>query len=235
MVGGLVHRFNNLLTIISGYSHLLLNKTADSDPRREDLGRISNASNHAAKITSQLLAFSGHQFTKTKLVNINHLLADMVSPLFVVLGPEITVETAFRSDVGFINVDPDQLNRAVMELAANAREVMPDGGRFRIETELVEGVGAQTEKWLGRPGQYVQLRISDTGHGMAPHTRERAFEPFFTTKGVGKELGLGLSMVYGIVRQNEGAIDLQSEPGHGTVFRLWFPAVREAEVETAAH
>jgi PAS domain S-box-containing protein len=233
MAGGLVHHFNNLLTIISGYSYLLL-KTEAEDHRREELSRISNASSHAARITEQLLAFSGHQFIQPRLVSINHLLADMVSRLFGVLGADITIETTFRPDVGYIKVDPDQLNRAVVELAGNAREAMPNGGRFRIETEMAEVAGAQTEKRVGGPGRCVQLRISDTGCGMGRHTRERAFEPFFTTKGLGKGMGLGLSMVYGIIRQNEGSIHLQSEPGQGTVFRLCFPSVKEAEAEPAA-
>jgi PAS domain S-box-containing protein len=234
MAGGLLHHFNNLLTVILGYSELLLNKTETEDRGREDLRQISDASNQAARITEQLLAFSGHQFTQPKLVNINHLATDMVARLSGVLGADITVETAFRPDMGCINVDPDQLNRAVMELAANARDAMSNGGRFRIETEMVEVSGAQTDKWVGRPGRCVQLRISDTGCGMGQQIQERAFEPFFTTKSLGERIGLGLSMVYGIVRQSQGAIHLHSEPGQGTVFRLCFPSGIEAEAETAA-
>jgi PAS domain S-box-containing protein len=182
MAGGLVHHFNNLLTVISGYSHLLLNETEAEDRRREHLRQISNASNQAARITGQLLAFSGHEFIQPRLIDINRLVADMVARLSGVLVADITVETTFRPDVGCIRVDPDQLNRVVMELAANARDAMPNGGRFRIETEMVEVAGTLTDKSVGGAGQCVQLRISDTGCGMGRHTRERAFEPFFTTK-----------------------------------------------------
>lgn len=234
MAGGVVHRFNNLLTIISGYSHLLLNKTGGEDPRREELRRISNASNQAARITDQLLVFSGHHFIQPKPVNINHLLAGMVAQLFGVLGPDITVETTFRPGVGYIKVDPDQLNRAVMELAANARDAMPNGGRFRIETEMADVAGGQTGNSVGEPGRCVELRISDSGCGMGRHAQDRAFEPFFTTKGLGKGTGLGLSAVYGIVRQNKGTIQLASESGRGTTVRLRFQSVTEGEAETAA-
>jgi signal transduction histidine kinase len=178
------------------------------------------------------LAFSGHQLHQPKLLKINHLLSDMLVRLFVVLGPDIALETIFRPDVGYIEVDPDQLNRAVLELAANARDAMPNGGRFKIETEMVEVAGTQTEIGLGGATRCVQLRISDTGSGMGRQTRERAFEPFFTTKGIGIGTGLGLSMVHGIVRQNGGAIDLQAEPAQGTVFRLLFPPGREPDAET---
>ena len=196
MAGGLLHHFNNLLTVILGYSDLLLNKAETEDRGREDLRLISDASSQAARITEQLLAFSAHQFTQPKLVNINHLVTDMVAGLSGVLGADITVETTLRPDVDCIRVDPDQLNRAVLELAANARDAMSNGGRFRMETEMVEAAGAR----------YVQLRISDTGRGMGRHAQERAFEPFFTTKRLGEGIGLGLSMVYGIVRQSQGAI-----------------------------
>ena len=234
MAGGLVHHFNNLLTVISGYAHILFNQTEAEDRRQVDLRRISDASNQAAKITEQLLGFSGHQFIQPQLVNLNHLLADTVARLLGVLGAGSTVETTFRPEVGYIKVDPDQLKWAVMELAANARDAMPNGGRFRIETEMAEVADVQIEKRAGRPGRCVQLRISDTGCGMGRRTQERAFEPFFTTKSLGKGLGLGLSVVYGIVQQNQGTIHLHSEPGQGTVFRLCFPSGTEAEAETAA-
>jgi signal transduction histidine kinase len=233
MAGGLAHHFNNLLTIISGYSNLVLTSTETEDWRTEDLRQISNASHQAARITEQLLAFSGHQFNHPKLVNINDLLADMAARLAGVLGAGITVETTFRPDVGHIKADPDQLNRAILELAANARDAMPAGGRFRIETEMAEVAGARTPKSAGWSGRWVRLRISDSGCGMGRETRERAFEPFFTTKSLGKGIGLGLSMVYGIVRQNRGAIHLNSEPGQGTVFQVCFPSETEAEAEAA--
>ncbi len=227
MAGGLVHRFNNLLTIVSGYSHILLNQTQAEGAAREDLRRILNASNQAARITGQLLAFSGRQFNQPRRIRINQLLAAMADPLFEVLGGNITVATTFRPDAGYITVDPDQLQRVVIELAANARDAMPNGGLFRIETELVEVSAEQIERWAAT-GPCVQLRVSDNGCGMDRRIRQRIFEPFFTTKGVNSG-GVGLSMVYGIVRQNGGVIDLQSEPGNGTVFRLWFPPAAESE------
>jgi CheY-like chemotaxis protein len=176
-----------------------------------------------------LLAFSRQQVLQPKLVNLNHLLTNMNALLRRVIGEHLTIETALHPNVGCINVDPNQLEQVVLNLAANARDAMPNGGQFRIETNMADAADEQTGGSPGRPVKYVRLRISDTGCGMDNRTRERAFEPFFTTKGVGKGTGLGLSTVYGIVRQNQGTIHVSSEPGQGTVFELYFPAVPEEE------
>jgi PAS domain S-box-containing protein len=231
LAGGIAHDFNNLLTIIGGYSQMLLDGTPTEDSRRERLEQIVSAANRAGALTKQLLAFSRQHLVEPKLVNINHLLTNMEALLRRIMGESITIETSLLSEVGYIRVDPHQLEQVVMNLAANARDAMPNGGLFRIETTMAEAAEMQTEGSLGGPGKCVELRISDSGCGMDKLTLERAFEPFFTTKGVGKGTGLGLSTVYGIVRQNQGTISVNSKPGQGTVFELRFPTA-EGEVET---
>jgi two-component system, cell cycle sensor histidine kinase and response regulator CckA len=229
LAGGIAHDFNNLLTVIVGYSRMLLDDTQADDPKRGRLEQILSSANRGSTLTRQLLAFSRQQVLQPKLVNLNHLLTNMNALLRRVIGEHLTIETALHPNVGCINVDPNQLEQVVLNLAANARDAMPNGGQFRIETNMADAADEQTGGSPGRPVKYVRLRISDTGCGMDNRTRERAFEPFFTTKGVGKGTGLGLSTVYGIVRQNQGTIHVSSEPGQGTVFELYFPAVPEEE------
>jgi signal transduction histidine kinase/ActR/RegA family two-component response regulator len=229
LAGGIAHDFNNLLTVIGGYAQMLLDTMQSEDPSREKLEPILDAANRAGTLTKQLLAFSRHHVIQTKRVNINHLLTNMESLLRRIMGERITIETIFGPEVGYVKADPHQLEQIVMNLAANARDAMPDGGRFRIETSVAAEAVDRNE---GVPGRWVQLRISDNGCGMDQRTRERVFEPFFTTKDVGKGTGLGLSTVYGIVRQNQGTIHVNSEPGRGTVFEICFPTVPEGEAES---
>jgi PAS domain S-box-containing protein len=231
LAGGIAHDFNNLLTVIGGYSQMLLDGTQAEDPRRERLEQVLDAANRAGTLTKQLLAFSRHHVIQPKLVNINHLLTNMEALLRRIMGEPITIETTFLPELDYIKADPHQLEQVVMNLAANARDAMPNGGRFRIETNMAAATEMSTEDSSDGPGQWVQLWISDTGCGMDNRTRERAFEPFFTTKGVGKGTGLGLSTVYGIVHQNQGTIQVYSEPGQGAVFKICFPSVPEEEVE----
>jgi two-component system, cell cycle sensor histidine kinase and response regulator CckA len=232
LAGGIAHDFNNLLTIIAGYSKMLLDGTATTDPRREGLEQILNAGNRASILTRQLLAFSRRQVLQPKVVNLNHLLTNVRALLRPLVGEHITIETELDPEVSCIKVDPQQIEQVVMNLAANARDAMANGGQFRIQTSMANPSEHQAENIPCRVGKWVRLRISDTGCGMDDRTRERAFEPFFTTKGLGKGTGLGLSTVYGIVRQNQGEIHVSSELGRGTVFDLYFPAVSESEAES---
>ena len=231
LAGGVAHDFNNLLTVIGGYARMLFDGAPAQDPTRAKLEQILTASDRASVLTMQLLAISRRQAVQLKLVNANHLLSNMASLLRRIIGENITIETAFDPELSCIKVDPHQLEQVVMNLAANARDAMPNAGRFRIETSMADATDKQCEDGGRGTAKCVRLRISDTGCGMDDRTRERAFEPFFTTKGVGKGTGLGLSMVYGFVHQNQGTIHVVSEPGQGTIFDLYFPAQSEREAE----
>ncbi len=228
LAGGVAHDFNNLLTIIGGYSQTLLDSTPAEDPQRTQLEQILKASNRAAALTSQLLAFSRKQVVQPQLINLNHLLTNMESLLRRVMGEHISLRTALSKALLYVKADPNQLEQVLINLAANARDAMPEGGEFRIETTVLDAREGGGE---GRPkeGKYACLKVTDTGIGMNHAVLEHAFEPFFTTKGVGKGTGLGLSTVYGIVQQNQGTIHLSSERGRGTVFEIYLPAVPPGE------
>jgi two-component system, cell cycle sensor histidine kinase and response regulator CckA len=232
LAGGIAHDFNNLLTVIGGYSQMLLEITSAGDPRRDKLEQILNASNRAGVLTKQLLAFSRRQVLQPKAVNLNHLVTNLKTMLGRIIGEHITIETALDPALGFIKADPYQLEQVVINLAINARDAMPDGGLFRMETGTA-ATGRSTNESPGESRQHVRLTISDTGCGMDERVLQRAFEPFFTTKGIGKGTGLGLSTVYGIVRQNGGTIQVSSQLGQGTIFELYFPVLPEREIEDA--
>jgi two-component system cell cycle sensor histidine kinase/response regulator CckA len=234
LAGGIAHDFNNLLMIIGGYSRMVLDDHSVEQTTRDRLEQILNAANRGSILTRQLLAFSRRQVLQPSLVNLNHLLTNMKTLLGRLIGEHITIETELDPAVSCIKADPHQIEQVVMNLAANARDAMPNGGRFRIQTAMAASAEAQHGGGANGIGKYVRLRISDTGCGMDDHTRERAFEPFFTTKGLGKGTGLGLSTVYGIVCQNQGEIHITSEPGRGAAFDLYFPAVAEREVRSEA-
>jgi nitrogen-specific signal transduction histidine kinase/CheY-like chemotaxis protein len=228
LAGGVAHDFNNLLTVIGGYSQTLLDGTPAEDPKRSPLEQILTASSRAAALTSQLLAFSRKQMLQPKLINLNHLLNNMESLLRRVMGEHITFNAALSQDLLYVKADPNQLEQVLINLAANARDAMPDGGEFRIETAIVDAREGGTEGRL-KEGEYARLKVSDTGIGMNHNVLEHAFEPFFTTKGVGKGTGLGLSTVYGIVQQNHGTIHVSSKRGRGTAFEIYLPAVPAGE------
>jgi two-component system, cell cycle sensor histidine kinase and response regulator CckA len=211
---------------------MLLEGTQATDPKRERLEQILSAANLASILTRQLLAFSRRQVLQPKLVHVNHLLTNMEALLRPLIGEHITIETELDPEVSCLKVDPHQIEQVVLNLAANARDAMPNGGRFRIRTSMANPPDTRAENSPGEAGKCVQVRISDTGCGMDDRTRERAFEPFFTTKGLGKGTGLGLSTVYGIVRQNGGEIHVSSDPGQGTTFDLYFPCAPESEAES---
>ncbi|HLH17991.1 MAG TPA: ATP-binding protein [Bryobacteraceae bacterium] len=217
LAGGIAHDFNNVLTVVSGYLHMVLDVTPPGDPRHEKLKQILAAANRATTLTSQLLAFGRKQMVQPKLVDVNHLVGNMERLLRRVMGEHIRLETEFGSPLPFVKADPNQLEQVLINLAANARDAMPEGGEFRIRTL--------------REGSLVRMEISDTGCGMSPDVVEHVFEPFFTTKEVGRGTGLGLSSVYGIIQQNGGTITVSSSPGRGTMFIVLLPAAEEAEMD----
>jgi PAS domain S-box-containing protein len=234
LAGGIAHDFNNLLTVICGYSKMLLDRSGAAGPNRNKLEQILNAGNFASILTRQLLAFSRQQVQEPKVVNVNHLLTNLEALLRPLIGEHIAIETELDPALCCIKADPHQIEQVVMNLAANARDAMPGGGCFRIQTSMTDLPGAHTNADAPQTGESVRIRISDTGYGMDARTLERAFEPFFTTKGLSKGTGLGLSTVYGVVQQNQGNIYVSSEPGRGAAFDLYFPAVREGLAEDRA-
>ena len=228
LAGGVAHDFNNLLMVIGGYSQTLLDGTPAEHPQRFPLEQILKASNRAAALTSQLLAVSRKQLPQPKLINLNNLVTNVESLLRRVMGEHITFHVVPCTALLYVKADPNQLEQVLINLAANARDAMPDGGEFRIETSIVDARAEGAEGRL-KEGEYALLRVCDTGIGMNHAVLEHAFEPFFTTKGVGKGTGLGLSTVYGIVQQNQGTIHVSSERGRGTNFEIYLPIVAAGE------
>lgn len=229
LAGGVAHDFNNLLTVINGYGDLLLNGLDVRDPRREQLSEIRKAGERAAELTKQLLAFSRKQLAEPKVLDLNLILRDFEKMCRRVLGEDIEVVMRLQPDLGRIKFDVSHLTQVLMNLVVNARDAMPDGGRLVIETENLELESVRGSGLLEiTPGKYVLLAVGDSGMGMDDVTRARIFEPFFTTKKPGEGTGLGLSTVYGIVRQAGGAIEADSEPGCGTKFKIYLPRLEEA-------
>jgi hypothetical protein len=240
LAGGVAHDFNNLLTIINGYSQLLLTTLSAHDPNRSAVEQILKAGERAAALTRQLLTFSRRQALQPKVLDLNALVASLAVMLRRLIGEDIDLRLVMGPELGRVNADPGQLEQVIMNLAVNARDAMPRGGVLTIETANVE----LDESYTGRhitiqPGPFVLLAVSDNGVGMDAETRKHLFEPFFTTKGQGRGTGLGLSTVFGIVKQSGGSIDVYSEPGRGTSVKVYLPridqpAVLESEHETAA-
>jgi signal transduction histidine kinase/CheY-like chemotaxis protein len=231
LAGGIAHDFNNLLMAMRGYAELLL-QSMDSDPRQEEVQEIINAADRAATLTKQLLAFSRRQAVATRVLALDKLVARAEQMLRRVIGAQIALTTIVPDGLDAVRADAGQLEQVVMNLSINARDAMPDGGRLRIELANIAEDDTARPAQLA-PGRYVRLSVADTGSGMTPETRARIFEPFFTTKDVGLGTGLGLAMVYGIVEQSGGAIDVETALGHGTAFHIYLPAVKDVASEQA--
>jgi PAS domain S-box-containing protein len=224
LAGGVAHDFNNHLTVINGYCAMLLNEMGPGDPQREQVEEILLAGNRAATLTQQLLAFSRKQVAEPRVISLNDVAAEAGKMLSRLIGDDIEIVTHFDPGLGAVVADPSQVNQVLMNLAINARDAMPDGGRIVIETSniyLDEGYAAQHAGV--EPGPYALLSITDTGAGMTQEVMQHIFEPFFTTKGMGVGTGLGLSTVYGIVKQAGGWIWVYSEPGKGSTFKVYLP------------
>jgi len=228
LAGGIAHDFNNVLTAILGYVDLLLDGLPTLSPLRPDIQEIRTAAERAAGLTRQLLAFSRKQVLQMRTLDLNELLTDIDKLLRRLLREDIDMVTKLDPRLGAVRADSGQLEQVVVNLAVNARDAMPGGGRLTIETRNAELDEAYTREHVPvRPGRYVMFALSDTGTGMSPETMAHLFEPFFTTKEAGKGTGLGLATVYGIVTQSGGYVWCYSELGHGTTFKVYLPRVDE--------
>ncbi len=226
LAGGVAHDFNNLLTVILGHTDFLLRRLPDDDPSRADAAEIRSAGAAAASLTQQLLAFSRKQILRPEVVDINIVVSDSARMLERLIGVNIGVRLVLAASLHAVRIDRSKLEQVILNLAVNARDAMPEGGALTIETAnvVLDADYARAHPPVV-PGRHVMIAVSDTGVGMTPEVQAHLFEPFFTTKGVGKGTGLGLATVYGVVRQCEGHIFVQSEPGRGATFRIYFPAV----------
>ena len=228
LAGGVAHDFNNLLTAISGYSHFLLQSLAPGDPNRADIEEIKNAGERASLLTSQLLAFSRPQVFQPKIMDLNDIVRDVEKMLRRLIGEDISLVSVLGSNLGKVKADPGQIEQIILNIAVNARDAMPKGGKMTLETNNIalDKQYAQTHPEI-KPGPYVMLSMSDTGCGMDAKTLSRIFEPFFTTKEQGKGAGLGLAALYEIVKQSGGSVFVCSEPGKGSAFQIYLPKVPE--------
>jgi len=229
LAGGVAHDFNNLLTVIISYAELLLGQAGPGSRMRSDLEQVRDAGQQAARLTTQLLAFSRKQVLQPRVIDLNHIVESMEKMLRRLLGEDIDLRTGAAEALPRIQADPGQVEQVILNLAVNARDAMPRGGTLVIETAAM----SLAQEWISRhgtipAGDWVILSVSDTGTGMDDATRARIFEPFFTTKEPGKGTGLGLSTVYGIVAQSGGHLWVYSELGRGTTFKIYFPQVHEA-------
>jgi two-component system, cell cycle sensor histidine kinase and response regulator CckA len=224
LAGGVAHDFNNLLSVVLSYSELLVEDLAPDNPMRADLEEIRGAGERATILTRQLLAFSRRQLLQPRVVRLNDIVLGMEAMLRRLLGEDIELAVVCAPNLCRAMLDPGQLEQVIMNLAVNGRDAMPSGGTLTIETrDVVLGARHAAEHRNVVPGPHVMLSVIDSGTGMSPDIQARIFEPFFTTKPVGKGTGLGLSTVSGIVQQSGGSICVESEPGRGTTFRVYFP------------
>ncbi len=229
LAGGIAHDFNNLLMIIRGYSKLVLDRLNENNPHYKSILQIDRASEHAESLIRQLLAFSRKQVLQLKIIDLNALIRELEKMLGRLIGENIELKTLLDSELGYIKVEPNQIEQVIMNIVVNARDAMPGGGKLTVETKnIVLGENNKTmENTAVEPGSYVLLSISDTGMGMDKKTRNHIFEPFFTTKEKGKSTGLGLATVYGIIKQSGGYIWVDSKPGVGTTFKIYLPCTDE--------
>ena len=233
--GGIAHDFNNLLGVIIGYTEILQENTDTSHPDRSCVDEILRAGQRAASLTRQLLAFSRQQVLEPKVLDLNAVISDMEKMLRRLIGEDIELSTDLNQELGHVRADQGQFEQVILNVAVNARDAMPDGGKLCITTHnvLMGQVEIERYSYPFRQGHYVLLTVTDTGTGMDLGTQARIFEPFFTTKEKGKGTGLGLATVYGIVKQSDGYIEVHSEVGVGTTFKIYLPIV-EAVIEPEA-
>ncbi|MCI0538450.1 MAG: PAS domain S-box protein, partial [Verrucomicrobiales bacterium] len=224
LAGGIAHDFNNLLTAILGFSDMLLNDLDPGSALREGVTQIQKAAQQAAALTRQLLAYSRKQVLQAKVIDMNHVVNEVKKMLRRMIGEDIELVTMLELGLGKVKADPSQMEQVIINLSTNARDAMPRGGRLTVRTTNV-----QSDETIPNrpPGRYILLSINDTGTGMSADVKAHLFEPFFTTKDVGRGTGLGLSTVYGIVKQSGGDIEVDSEPGRGTTFRIYLPRVED--------
>lgn len=234
LAAGVAHDFNNILTVIQGYADLLLVRAKAETNYAGPLKQISDATRRASALTRQLLTFSRKQVIQTRTLSMNTVIENLSSILSRLLGEDIALESCFAENIPSIQADAGMIEQVVMNLAVNARDAMPKGGLLRLKTAVADVDMAHAQRQVGaREGRFVSLQVTDTGCGMSPETLSRIFEPFFSTKEVGKGTGLGLATVYGIVKQHQGWIEVTSQPGNGTTFTVFLPAVTaRAEIIT---
>ena len=229
LAGGVAHDFNNQLTIIIGYSEMLLEMVGDDDLAREPLELICKAAEHCGALTRQLLVYSRMQVHLPAVLDLNKVVRNCEEALRKVVGDDIELITLLDPDLGSVEADPSLLEQVLLNLAVNARDAMPGGGRLTIETVSDERLSdATTPASTARPGPHVCLKVTDSGSGMSDDVKSHLFEPFFTTKEQGKGTGLGLPVVHGIIQQSEGHIEVASEPEAGTTFKIYLPRADEA-------
>jgi two-component system cell cycle sensor histidine kinase/response regulator CckA len=228
LAGGIAHDFNNMLTVINGYSDLVIRSLSPDNPIRPKIEEIRMAGKRSAEITNRLLAFSRRQILKTNVIDLNQVISDTDIILNRLIGEDIQVIENLSPNLGQIKADSGQLSQIIMNLVINSRDAMPQGGSITIKTENVSLDEEFVNQNLGASvGDFILLKISDTGHGMDEETKSHIFEPFFTTKDVGQGTGLGLSTVYGIVNQFDGFLTVSSEPGRGAIFNIYLPILKE--------
>jgi PAS domain S-box-containing protein len=233
LAGGVAHDFNNMLTVISGYNRMILDELSTMDPMRGYAEEILKAADRAAALTNQLLAFSRRQIMQPRVINVNAVMIQTQKMLQRLIGEDIELVLKLGANAGNIKADPGHVEQAIVNLAVNARDAMPLGGRLTIETAAVTLDEHYARTHMGvKPGDFTMIAVGDTGHGMDAETRRHIFEPFFTTKEKGKGTGLGLATVYGMIKQTGGDIWVYSEPGQGTTFKLYFPRVSEPVPES---
>jgi CheY-like chemotaxis protein len=235
LAGGIAHDFNNILTAILGYGDLASSTLAPDSPLRANLEEIHHAAERAAGLTRQLLIFSRKQVLQPKILDLNAEVEGTERLLRRLIGEDVVLVTTLTAGVRPVRADPGQIEQVILNLAVNARDAMPRGGRLTIETANVDFDETWAEQHPGTPpGRYVLLAVSDSGTGMDEATKSRIFEPFFTTKEAGKGTGLGLATVYGIVEQAGGRIEVESEPGRGAKFRIYLPSVEGVPVSASS-
>lgn len=224
LAGGVAHDFNNLLTVINGYSELMLANEKEGSKSYNMIKEIKGAGKRAAKLTEQLLTFSRKQIIKPEIMDLNNSVKNIKKMITRLIGEDIELHTDLSEDLGKINADSGQIDQIIMNLAVNSRDAMPNGGTLKIKTSNVKCNGNSFHSEIA-PGDYIRLCVKDTGEGMNEETQKQIFEPFFTTKKEGKGTGLGLATIYGIVKQNNGYVFVDSALGKGTTFCVYLPKV----------